>query len=78
MPLGPVIDRLGITGNIDPNDQVTECLVICKVVDFETGRTSLGFYSNEGLDWIAVHGLLAAAQHVNSTCEPTFDPKEDG
>lgn len=63
-PLGPLVDQLGVTGDIRPNDQVTECLVLCKVIDCETGDVSLGRYVSDGLDWLSEGGLLEAARLV--------------
>lgn len=59
-PLGPIIDNLGITLHLDPNDRVTDVLVLAKVTDMETGQVGLSMASND-LDWIAKIGLLTAA-----------------
>jgi hypothetical protein len=63
VPLGPLVDGLEITANLDPNDQITDMVIIAKVIDAESGATGLGIYHND-IDWITQCGLLHAARHV--------------
>lgn len=46
------------------NDQVTEALILAKIVDFNEGGTGLGIGCTEGLDWIGQLGLLSAAERM--------------
>lgn len=60
---GPILDGLGVTLNLDPDDRVTEVLILAKTTDLNTGTVGLSLASN-GLDWIAQIGLLTAANVV--------------
>jgi len=60
---GPIIDGLGVTFHLDPDDRVTEVLILAKTTDLNTGEVGLSLASN-GLDWIAQIGLLTAANVV--------------
>jgi hypothetical protein len=62
-PLGPIVDDLGVTLHLDPDDRVTDILVIAKTADLATGKVGLSMSSND-LDWIAKMGLLTAANVV--------------
>lgn len=63
-PIGAILDGLGVTLCLDPNDQMTDVLVISRVVNADTGQTALGVCHN-GLDWITQAGLLAAAREMS-------------
>lgn len=65
-PAGPLLDALGVTLPVESNQQLVECLVIGKVVDFSTDQTRLALGSHPGLDWIGELGLLHAALKVIS------------
>lgn len=60
--IGSIIDHLGVKAIIEPSQRITEVLVVAKLTDFEDGSTSLGVYNSSGVDWIALLGLLRAAQ----------------
>lgn len=60
--IGSIIDHLGVTAIIGPNQQITEVLVISKLTNFEDGTTELGVYNSSGMDWIAMLGLFRAGQ----------------
>jgi hypothetical protein len=68
-PAGPILDDLGVHMALDPNDRVTEVLVIGKLTNLETGDVGLVCASND-LDWIARWGLLAAAGEVERGVPP--------
>lgn len=72
-PAGPLLDALGVTIDLDPDQQLTEALVIGKVADFDSSNTILVLASSEGLDWIAQLGLLHAALQVVDS-QPPFQP----
>lgn len=61
-PMAPVVEQLGVTADdLDDADQIVSMVLICKIVNFETGETMLGTYTSAGLDWIDKWGMLAAA-----------------
>jgi hypothetical protein len=64
-PIGPLLDALGVTIELEDNQQLTEVLVIAKSVDFTSDDPpALVLASSDGLDWIAGRGLMYAAQYV--------------
>lgn len=74
-PAGPILDELGVTLELEPNDRVTEVLILAKLTDLDTGDVGLVFASND-LDWIAQAGLLAAASQVEHNTPPA--PRTQG
>jgi hypothetical protein len=62
-PIGPIIDGLGTTIDLDEGDLVASAFVIAKVIDAD-GDVSLVLASSEGLSWIEQNGLLASAQQI--------------
>lgn len=70
-PIGPLLDALGVTIGLEPDQQITEVVVIGKLVHFGSGATRLFTSSSEGLDWIAQLGLIAAAKQVCNADPPT-------
>lgn len=75
--LGSIVDNLGVTASLDPDDQITEILIIAKISDFESGGTALGFYHSKGLDWIGQLGLMAAAQKVLNQADIGLEGDDD-
>jgi hypothetical protein len=61
--IGPLLDALNVRLCVDEHDQITDALVITRVVNAKTGHTALGVCHN-GLDWITQAGLLSAAHQV--------------
>ncbi|MCA1676601.1 MAG: hypothetical protein LC799_31990 [Actinobacteria bacterium] len=70
-PVGALLDALGVTIDLDANQQLTEALVIGKVADFDGTATILVIARSEGLDWIAQLGLIHAALQVYDAEHPT-------
>jgi hypothetical protein len=66
--LGPILDGLGNTLEMDDGDLVVSAFVIVKVVD-KDGKVSLGLSSSEGLSWIDQNGLLFSAQQIINQAE---------
>ncbi|MFJ7023262.1 hypothetical protein ACIQUW_33365 [Streptomyces sp. NPDC101117] len=62
-PIGPILDGLGTTIDLDEGDLVASAFVIAKVVE-PNGDVSLAIASSEGLSWIEQNGLLASAQQI--------------
>jgi hypothetical protein len=67
-PVGPILDGLGNTLELEDGDFVVSALVIAKVVD-KNGEVSLTLSTSDGLSWIDQHGLLASAQLVANQSE---------
>ncbi|MFD9004390.1 hypothetical protein ACFV0T_26115 [Streptomyces sp. NPDC059582] len=72
--LGPILDGLGTTIELDDGDLVASALVICKIVD-KDGTVSLGLSTSEGLSWIDQNGLLTSAQQIAN--QVTISTKDD-
>jgi len=70
VPIGPILDDLGITLELEAQDRVTEVLILAKTMDLDTGDVALVVASND-LDWIAQAGLHAAASQVFYANKPT-------
>lgn len=62
-PIGPILDGLGTTIDLDDGDLVASAFVIAKVVE-ANGDVSLALASSDGLSWIEQNGLLASAQQI--------------
>jgi hypothetical protein len=63
-PIGPMLDGMGVTIDLEPGQQITEVVIIAKVVDFSSGNTAVGLYKSQGTDWVGQLGLMAAAQQI--------------
>lgn len=75
---GEILDPLGLTLDVDDDQQVTEAVVIARCVSFgEDSRTSLIVTTTPGLDWISQAGLFAAAQQVIAAQPPSFADEDD-
>jgi hypothetical protein len=61
--IGPILDGLGTTIDLDDGDLVASAFVIAKVID-KDGDVSLALASSDGLSWIEQNGLLASAQLI--------------
>lgn len=72
VPIGPLLDELGVRIDIDPADRIVDVLVLAKVTDMETGRSTLTVATND-LDWIAQAGLHAAFALIQSGAERAED-----
>lgn len=62
-PIGPILDGLGVTIDLDDGELVENVLVLAKTVD-ESGGVALTVANSVGMSWIEQLGLLAAAQQV--------------
>jgi hypothetical protein len=62
-PIGPILDGLGTTIDLEEGDLVASAFVIAKVVEAD-GDVSLVLASSDGLTWIEQNGLLASAQQI--------------
>jgi hypothetical protein len=66
--IGPILDGLGVTVELDEGDLIASALVIAKVVD-ANGDTALSLSTSDGLSWIDKNGLLSSAQQILSQTE---------
>lgn len=62
-PIGPILNGLGVTIDLDDGDLVASAFVIAKVIDAD-GEASLTLADSEGMSWIEQNGLLASAQQI--------------
>jgi hypothetical protein len=62
-PIGPILDGLGTTIDLDEGDLVASAFVIAKIID-KDGEVALTLASSDGLSWIEQNGLLSSAQQI--------------
>jgi len=74
-PIGQLIDSLGVTSTIAPDDLPVAALVLLKVVD-ATGDVRLVLAYSDGMDWITRLGMLTAAT-ASETPDPTAWQDQD-
>ena len=76
-PIGQLLDALGVTSTIAPDDLPAAALVLLKVVD-ATGDVRLAAAWSDGMDWITRLGMLTAAT-ARETPDPTLwqDQEDD-
>lgn len=72
--IGPVLDGLGVTLDLDDGDLVASALVLAKVVG-KDGEVSLFVGESDGLSWLDQIGLVTAAQQVIQQTQ--FAPREE-
>lgn len=63
VPLGDMLDKLGVRSGIAPDDLVTDAMVLLKVLEPD-GSVRLAFAWSEGMSWIERLGMVTAAQAV--------------
>jgi hypothetical protein len=69
-PVGPIVDGLGITVDLDAGVLVTDAVVVLKTIDPD-GHVSLSCSWGDGMSWVERLGMLRAA-------EPMELPREGG
>jgi hypothetical protein len=60
-PIGPILDGLGITVDLDEGELVETALVVTKLVTAD-GQVLLGLYGPDSLSWLDKLGLIEAAR----------------
>ena len=60
-PIGPILDGLGVTLDLDDGELVETAFVITKIVGAD-GTVLLGTYGPDGLSWLEQLGLVEAAR----------------
>ena len=61
-PIGPILDGLGITLDLDQGELVETALVLTKIVA-DDGEVLLGVYGPDSLSWLEKLGLIEAAKN---------------
>lgn len=72
--IGPILDGLGVTLDMDDGDLIASAVVLAKVIDSD-GDVSLYIGTSDGLSWIDQLGLLAAAHQVSQ--QTTIGPRDE-
>lgn len=62
-PIGPILDGLGVTLDLDDGDLVESAVVILKVVN-ATGTVTVALQDSAGMDWLAQLALISAAKQI--------------
>jgi acyl-CoA hydrolase len=74
-PIGPILDGLGVTIDLDDSELVESALVITKLVNAD-GQVLLGLYGSDAMSWLEKLGLIQAAkQRVSDS--PWSDRDDD-
>lgn len=65
-PLAPIVEKLGITHDMKPSQQVVQMFVLMKVIDFdnEDNTPTLYYCSSPGLDWMEKRALVYITAEV--------------
>ena len=71
-PLGPVIDNLGVTHQIRPDEDVCGAVVLLAVEEPD-GHMSLRCAWSDGMSWYERIGLLRAAERAELPSEGAQD-----
>jgi hypothetical protein len=64
-PIGPVLDGLGITVDLDDGALLETALVVAKVVTLD-GTVVIGLYSPTGMTWFDQYALICAAKAISN------------
>ena len=75
-PIGQLLDSLGVTSTIAPDDLPVAALVLLKVVDAD-GGVRLGLAYSDGMDWITRLGMLTAATASETPDASVWQDQED-
>ena len=75
-PIGQLLDSLGVTSTIAPDDLPVAALVLLKVVD-ATGGVRLNLAYSDGMDWITRLGMLTAATASETPDPSVWQDQED-
>ena len=75
-PIGQLLDALGVTSTIAPDDLPAAALVLLKVVDAD-GDVRLAAAWSDGMDWITRLGMLTAATASETPDPSAWQDQED-
>jgi hypothetical protein len=62
-PIGPILDGLGVTIDVDDGDLIENALVISKCV-LADGGVAVVLSDSAGMSWLEQLGLIAAATQI--------------
>jgi hypothetical protein len=62
-PIGPILDGLGITIDVDQGDLIETALVISKCI-LADGHVTVCLSDSAGMSWLEQLGLIAAATQI--------------
>jgi hypothetical protein len=62
-PIGPILDGLGVTIDLENGDLVEHAVVLAKV-HLAGGGVSVALSDSDGMTWLEQLGLIAAAQQI--------------
>ena len=75
-PIGQLLDALGVTSAIAPDDLPVSALVLLKVVN-ANGDVRLAAAWSDGMDWITRLGMLTAATASETPDASVWQDQED-
>lgn len=62
-PIGPILDGLGVTIDLEDGDLIESAVVLLKTVD-SSGAVGVEIANSAGMDWLAQLALITAAQRI--------------
>lgn len=68
VPIGPMLDGLGVEIRLRPEQKLEGALVLGRVVDLETGCASLVVTQSDGLDWMLARSLAELGIDALKSC----------
>jgi hypothetical protein len=78
LPVGPLIDSMGVTMALRPESHLTDVLVIGRTANMDPAAvgksTGLVIAVSDGTDWIVQRGLIEAARTILADA---FDADDD-
>ena len=77
LPLGDIIDKLGVRLALDEGDMVTDVYCLVKVLEPD-GDTRLAFAWSDGISWLERMGMVTVAQAVESPAPRGWRSSSDG
>jgi len=62
-PIGPILDGLGVTVDLDEGDLIESAVVLLKTVD-SSGGVGVVIADSAGMDWLGQLALVTAAKSI--------------
>lgn len=73
IPIGEILDQLGVTADIEADDLVSSAVVVLSVLVPGSDNPRLTIANSEGISWIQQAGLLRLAERIVSE-PPSEEP----
>ena len=67
-PLGPILDQLGVSMDLDDDVLVASAVVVFTYYEPDDSRPHLALAVSESLGWIEQAGMLRLAERISSDC----------